>query len=393
MSMKSVLILFFILLIAGCTTLEQAPETAEESLEETPLEEISDERIEEVKEEVLEEKECTEEQMDSCDAQCGIGDADEEIDEEKELCFETCVNGIPCSDPLAEDDEGDNACNFQEASEEIVFEEEGQVIANDEIVNLEVIALSDGSYRMFYHFLDEIFSASSTDAEAFTLENDLILEGKMPSTIQLEDGSYRMYYSDENSNIMSALSEDGKTFTKESGTRLAKGSALDAYGLLHPSILLLPDGSYKIYYDGQSTSESEPSSWQILSANSEDGLTWTKDSGQRIELDEECELDYATSAHVLFENGIYRMYFMSEAEDAEFSGIWLAESSNGIRFEIIGDEPILGADEKYFQGIDTYLEGGPAGLPQDPFVLNVDGGQRIFYWKNDEGIYSAFREL
>lgn len=387
--MKKGFIFLVFVFLAACTTQEQTQETTEEILEERS-EDTSQEREEDSDEGEI--SECTEEQMDSCDQDCGVTE-EGEITDAQEACFVSCLEEYPCTDPLAEvDEEEDTACNFQESEEEISFVEEGQVLGTDEVVNLEVIPLADGSYKMFYHYLNEILSASSSDGKSFTLENEVILEGKMPATIRLEDGSYRMYYSDTDSNMRSATSTDGEIFTKESGVRIEKGSGLDAYGLLHPSIVILSDGSYKLYYDGQSSASSEPSSWHILSASSEDGVTWTKDSGQRIELDEECELEYAASPDVVYDGAKFIMYFMSEAEDKEFSGIWRAESSDGLSFEIMGDQPIIAADEKYFQERDSSIEGGPAGLPQDPFVLKGDAEERIFYWKNDEGIYSSVRE-
>ena len=282
--MKKFLILLLVIFLTSCTSLNQTQETTETLQEETSSEEQSEIIEEEIsfQEEERENESslfCTEEQMDECDRECGITNSDEDIDSEKESCFEDCVQAIPCRDPLAEEeDEGDNPCNFQESTERD-FTEEAQVLGNDAIVNLEVIQVADGSYKMFYHTSNEIFSATSSDGKTFTLDNDRILEGKMPATVQLSDGTYRMYYSDDDSNLMSATSQDGIKFTKESGIRLEKGSALDAYGILHPSILFLSDGSYKLYYDGQSTSTTEPSSWQILSASSEDGVTWIKDAG------------------------------------------------------------------------------------------------------------------
>lgn len=319
----------------------------------------------------------------------GYGDIISELDEAE------------CGTSDDSDDDGGDA-------DMVVFEEEGLVLDDDAIVNVEVIQLEDGSYRMYYHTFDEILSAISEDGENFELEDEVLLDGQMSSTVQLSDGSYRMYYSDDDRNLASATSEDGYNFTKESGLRLETGDAgdLDSEGILHPSVVVLSDGSYKIYYDGSSKSGADaPDDWTIMSADSEDGLTWTKDDGARLDMeeeddedgedgcddDEEFDLDYASSAHVNYEDGEYTMYFMAEAESKEYSGIWQATSTDGLTFEVQGDSPVIGSDDTYLEGVDSDLSGGPAGLPQDPFILKMEDGERMFYWKNEEGIFSAFR--
>lgn len=41
----------------------------------------------------------------------------------------------------------------------------------------------------------------------------------------------------------------------------------------------------------------------------------------------------------------------------------------------------------------TYGVGGMLGLPQDPNVIEVTGGKRIFYWQAEQGTFSAFLPL
>ena len=59
-------------------------------------------------------------------------------------------------------------------------------------------------------------------AGTWTRESGIRVDGGVvPYVVTLPDGSYRMYYRGDG--ISSALSTDGLTFTKESGSRLGPG--------------------------------------------------------------------------------------------------------------------------------------------------------------------------
>ena len=50
---------------------------------------------------------------------------------------------------------------------------------------------------------------------------------------------------------------------------------------------------------------------------------------------------------------------------------------------------MLARESKYGDGTQGGNQ-GPPGVPQDPSVLTLaDGMQRLFYWVNDEGVFSA----
>lgn len=167
------------------------------------------------------------------------------------------------------------------------FSREASVFTNDNLNNVEVVKLNDGRYRMYYHERNQTKSAISSDGKTFTLESGTRVAGDMPATIKLGDGKFRMYFKDSGGNIKSAVSSDGLSFTVEAGTRLSKGPAgsLDSGSLIHPSVVTLPDGSFRMYYDGVNTTSINqgPDNWSIMSAKSKDGLAWEKDSGVRID--------------------------------------------------------------------------------------------------------------
>ncbi len=91
-------------------------------------------------------------------------------------------------------------------------------------------------------------------------------------TVKLAENSYRLYYAIQPEvvgnkfEVYSATSTDGKTWTQESGTR--KTSAT------FPEVVKLVDGKFRLYFQ---------SGGVIKSAMSTDGLTFTDEAGTRID--------------------------------------------------------------------------------------------------------------
>ncbi|MBI4022686.1 hypothetical protein HY375_00780 [Candidatus Berkelbacteria bacterium] len=277
---------------------------------------------------------------------------------------------------------------------------EDVVLTDENLNNLEVITLPDGQYRMFFHQFNAIKSALSSDGQHFTLEPGTRLTGQMPATIKLADGRYRMYFNADG-NLKSAISSDGFTFTVEEGIRLAKGGQYDRQAILHPSIVTLPDGTYRLYYDGEAPSGQDDLGWRILSAHSSDGLTWTKDEGLRFPAtagegegngDEDAtDFDMIFSAHAEQAGNETILSVTAQTYPLGESGIWQATSQDGLNFTL-ADQPLLARDAQYGDG-NVGAQGGPPGMPQDPFVLTLaDQTQRLFYWINDAGTFSASLE-
>jgi hypothetical protein len=291
---------------------------------------------------------------------------------------------------------GGNTTNLGSRAVKSVFKKEGVVFSNPNYHNLEIIKLDNGNYRMFFHEGAQIKSAISNDAKNFSLEEGIRLIGSMPASVKLKNGNWRMYFASGPTNsIKSAISSDGFTFKEEEGVRLNQGppGSLDQAGLVHPSVISLPDGSFKMYYDGVSSSQpgqSGPSAWTIMSATSKDGLIWTKNEGARIKL-KNALIESAWSPHAEFENGIYLLYFSGGARPITKSGVWKATSKDGLNFTL-EKKPVLGRDQEHGDRIDesSMTELGPKGVPQDPFLLHTPNGDRLFYWTPDQGLQSAF---
>ena len=150
----------------------------------------------------------------------------------------------------------------------------------------------DGGYWMIYRSGDEnghsLSRAFSGDGIRFTPDGGVTIhhlsetgadfseQYSIPTGIRLANGSIRMYYSLQGGGIKSAISvDDGQTWTDEEGSRL--NSATD------PSIILLPDGRFGLFY----VDFSEGSKGQkIKVATSSDGITFnSSDTGTIVESD------------------------------------------------------------------------------------------------------------
>lgn len=140
-----------------------------------------------------------------------------------------------------------------------------------------VVRLSDGRVRLFYFAPPPnpgdpsarhiVYSAISEDGVHFTHEPGIRFEhdGLMdPTVVQLPDGRWLMGVM-VNRQTLLAISEDGESFT-ETGTIVEEGGI--------PDLVLLEDGSLRLYVNGQGG---------ILSLRSTDGGgSWTQEEGVRL---------------------------------------------------------------------------------------------------------------
>jgi hypothetical protein len=177
--------------------------------------------------------------------------------------------------------------------------EPGGVDNAAQILEPAVVQVSANLLRMYYMGSAaggwQIFSATSPDGITWVKKNgvriapggpyDAVHVGS-PEVVGTSGGLLRMYYSGSNSaattsgSILSAISSDGLTWTKESGVRLAPGgneTGLDT-DLWGPDVRLLPNGTMRMYYVGAG------GPGRIFSASSSNGLAWVNDPGVRIDL-------------------------------------------------------------------------------------------------------------
>jgi len=156
------------------------------------------------------------------------------------------------------------------------------------IVAPEVVPIPDGSGRLRMYFeccpgsqsvASTIRSAISDDGLEWTAEPGDRLSGNggsynAPRVLSLDDGTCRLYCSGRVEGIVSAVSDDGGfTFELESGRRIVRELTYEAHTAYAPEVLLIDGGGYRMYYSGYSDSTRT----QILTAVSDDGLTWHKE--------------------------------------------------------------------------------------------------------------------
>jgi predicted GH43/DUF377 family glycosyl hydrolase len=117
---------------------------------------------------------------------------------------------------------------------------------------------------------------------------------------------YYMAHDGGNGRILSANSTDNITWTKENSVKIEVGGTYDKLNATSPFVLKLLDNSYRMYYAGNDSINS-----RILSATSVDGgITWNKDSGVRLNNGGTYDLDHASTPFIYkFSDTSYRMYY------------------------------------------------------------------------------------
>jgi hypothetical protein len=161
-----------------------------------------------------------------------------------------------------------------------------------------IVRLDDGRYRLYQRVsIDEpsawegMASWISSSGLGFQQEVGYRFQGYtlfQHCVVHNPDGSYRMYWCDQkqgwvnnlaNKAIKSAISTDGGwTFSEEDGERLRySGTGYEVNGIVSCRVLLLPNGSFRMYYHAISDHD------RILSALSPDGLNFTREEGVRLD--------------------------------------------------------------------------------------------------------------
>lgn len=214
---------------------------------------------------------------------------------------------------------------------------------------------------------EEIVIEEEESAIQLWKEDGVAIAGKYADIVKIDNEKYRMYYSAEpevpefRGQVYSALSSDGKDWTQEEGTRKEWAT--------FPSVIRLPDGRYRMYFQNQGV---------IKSAISSDGLTWRDEPGTRI--------DTANSEGVIFENvvaptvintgseyimvyggAINERYSAEQVPNSEIHILMWATSQDGLVFEKKG----LAVDSRnsVFKG---WLDG--------PEFVDWDGETRLYFW-------------
>lgn len=163
---------------------------------------------------------------------------------------------------------------------------------------------------------------------------DLTLQGSDPTVIPQSDGTCRMYYVQHNrdmetgldaAEIRSALSEDGISWSDEGHTGITNESGNDAWGV--PDTILTPEGNVRLYW--VSMTDEKGAFEVILSALSEDGQTFTEESGYRT------EDGYVDPCILLAEEGNWvGLFATTPAEERLPQKIYVGTSTDGLTWQV-----------------------------------------------------------
>ena len=194
-----------------------------------------------------------------------------------------------------------------------------------------------------------IFRATSQDGIAWKRNSIPVLapgpakwdsvKVEAPSVVTLPNGTYRMYYGGSNIrdseagfHIGLATSRDGVKWQKyDSPVLSATKASFDDLGILGSSVLQ-KNGHYWMWYPGLSSK----SAVAIGLARSQDGLRWEK-KGVVLKLDVEKvnKSDIGViSPHVIWNGAMFEMFYVILENEGKLMGpIWHAVSSDGLQWK------------------------------------------------------------
>lgn len=269
------------------------------------------------------------------------------------------------------------------------WQEKGVAVAG-KYADADVVALDDGSYRMYYATEPEVvnnklevFSATSKDGQTWQQEEGIRKQfAVFPDVIKLPSGKWRMYYQNDRV-IKSALSDDGLTWTDEPGTRIdAAETGFNLENVAAPSTTKLDNGQYIMVYRGSENklygTEKLPNQTTsyFFYALSDDGLTFSK---KDIALDSRNETlkGSVDGPDWVKWDDIWRLYFWS------YKGVYHITYQNGQ----FSREPVFDFTNK-----DASAEPFPANPPADPSVIKIGLDWFMYYGQHTKGIFYAVLE-
>jgi len=136
---------------------------------------------------------------------------------------------------------------------------EGSYAVEGTYADASIVQTAGDEWRLYYAVQPEVqgnnlevYSATSNDGKTWVQEpGTRKTMATFPEVVKNNDGSYRMYFQSAGV-IKSASSADGLTFTDDSGTRIDKSNDLSLAfdNVAAPAVLLQDDGSYLMVYRG-----------------------------------------------------------------------------------------------------------------------------------------------
>ena len=262
----------------------------------------------------------------------------------------------------------------------------------------EIMAIPTGGYRIYYCVEPEVedansemYSAISVDGLNWIQDDDIRMSHTtFPDVVRLTDGSYRMYHQGNEGSTdpdikpkmgtKSSASIDGLVWTEEYGMRITAGlqGTYDAEYASDTSTVIRPDGTYFMVYRGESGERKDQiddikgtplETFYLISATSEDGLTWTAGSLVLDTSKEEFSY-YVLGPELVYDDNVLKLYFFG------YSGIY---------------EKVSYDDGETWEEERIVFPGNRDFAPSDPTVIKQDDTWRMYYGIHETGIYSAIK--
>jgi len=152
----------------------------------------------------------------------------------------------------------------------------------------------------------------------------------------------------------------------------ASSTAWDKGGIARGISVLYKDGLYHLWYAGTNENNLAINPyWRIGYATSIDGINWTKQNNGNpvIETTKPWELNNVSYPNVIFENGIYKMWYAAGYGDSG-NQIVYATSTDGVNWEKLENEN---------PALTTSSSGFDSGNIISPFVLRENNVYKMWY--------------
>ena len=264
----------------------------------------------------------------------------------------------------------------------------GGVAIAGKYADADVVDLGNGNFRMYYSlepeaagFNGQVYSSVSSDGISWAQEAGTRKEfATFPSVIKLPDGRYRMYF--QNAGIIkSAVSSDGLTWQDEPGARMGTENSLGLTfrNVLAPTVINAGSGYLMVYagaIDERYSAEMVPNSEThvLLWAASQDGLTFEK-KGMAVDSRNSVFKGWLDGPEWVEWDGGLRLYFWS------YAGIY------HVTYEAGQFSPTATFD--FTTPSDNPMARFPENPPGDPTLAKIQGTWFMYYGQHTKGIFYA----
>lgn len=213
--------------------------------------------------------------------------------------------------------------------------------SSNPVADVTTVVLANGTIRAYVFATNlGIVMAESANGTTFTYSGSPFggtnFRGQ-PRVIKLANGTWVMYNSSSDG-FSCSTSVDGLTFTVQTEVCLSKSQFPGVTGgLSGPGVVRLANGTYRAYFSDLPRPGTGPDPWNVFSATSPDGLTWSAEAGVRIGLGAQNITRSAEHPTVVrHSDGTFTMFYFDNASRATNGsasmGVYYATSTDGLAF-------------------------------------------------------------